>query len=270
MTATPARFQIARRAASAGVVALALLGACESELPTSAQIDAMDATSVALRTTRAGDSTVYYVSGRLVSKDEATAVASGDISSIEVVRTKAPRPVSEVRILLATDSADSANRKVLIAARKPGSTTSLMADTIVLKTGFQLDNSSAPARRKPEKADGAVTVTGIGSAELTRDTVFYRTPGKPAGVGDDRVFVRGDSSTRIVYRKQQSCSGTRIGMPGRCEPLVFINGVESDPTRVNTLDRNAIESIEVIKGAAAERLYGDRGVDGVIVIKLKQ
>jgi TonB-dependent SusC/RagA subfamily outer membrane receptor len=60
---------------------------------------------------------------------------------------------------------------------------------------------------------------------------------------------------------------------GNNEPLYVIDGVavQSGPggslTGVNPYD---IASIEVLKDAAATSMYGARGANGVIVIKMKQ
>lgn len=51
--------------------------------------------------------------------------------------------------------------------------------------------------------------------------------------------------------------------------LVFINNVEMSNEDLNTLEASKIVTMEVLKGAAAEK-YGDKAVDGVILIKTKQ
>ena len=70
--------------------------------------------------------------------------------------------------------------------------------------------------------------------------------------------------------------------PDGDEPLVLINGKEIKlPADVKTidgasiakllnLDEDAIESITVLKDAAAKAIYGDKGKNGVIEIKLKE
>jgi len=41
------------------------------------------------------------------------------------------------------------------------------------------------------------------------------------------------------------------------------------PTAVRNLDPSTIETIEVLKGATAKRVYGDAGASGVVIIKTK-
>jgi TonB-dependent SusC/RagA subfamily outer membrane receptor len=51
--------------------------------------------------------------------------------------------------------------------------------------------------------------------------------------------------------------------------LVFIDGVRVPASRVDSLDRKEIESVEVLKGAAAVTQYGPDAANGVILIKRK-
>lgn len=53
-------------------------------------------------------------------------------------------------------------------------------------------------------------------------------------------------------------------------PLVIINEVESDIVTLNALDRSKVESITVLKDETAVKLYGQKGKNGVIVVKLKK
>jgi outer membrane receptor for ferrienterochelin and colicin len=54
-------------------------------------------------------------------------------------------------------------------------------------------------------------------------------------------------------------------------PLVYVDGVRlRDESALHDLNPDAIERIEVIKGGAAEALFGPDGSDGVIQIFLKR
>ncbi len=52
-------------------------------------------------------------------------------------------------------------------------------------------------------------------------------------------------------------------------PLVLLNGKSIPSDSLKKIDPNTIESIEVIKGQQADSLYGEKGRNGVIVIKQK-
>lgn len=58
-----------------------------------------------------------------------------------------------------------------------------------------------------------------------------------------------------------------ISTLGESDPLVLVDGIPMD---MNNLDPNTIESITVLKDAAAAAIYGARAANGVIVIKTKR
>lgn len=211
MTARPARFVRFRRAASCCVIGGTLLAACQSEMPTSAQIEAMDVTTLAARMPLKADSVVYIVDGKQMAEADAKAIVSADISSIEVVKSKTPAQVSQVRI-------------------------STMA------------KNSVTAR-------GTVRVQG---QAMTRDSAVTAM----VALGSDADPV---SHARIRLRGQPCIAADKSS----CEPLVIVDGVVVEGGLSN-IKPNTIQSVEVIKGAAAARLYGDRGANGVISIKLKK
>ncbi|MFY8182450.1 MAG: DUF4139 domain-containing protein [Flavobacterium sp.] len=70
---------------------------------------------------------------------------------------------------------------------------------------------------------------------------------------DSKVILRGYSS--VIDNNQ---------------PLVVIDGAISDNETYKQLPPNAIKSVNVIKGAQAAALYGEQGVNGVIVVSTKQ
>jgi TonB-dependent SusC/RagA subfamily outer membrane receptor len=53
------------------------------------------------------------------------------------------------------------------------------------------------------------------------------------------------------------------------EPLYVWDGLVITPQQVAAIDPNAIASIDVLKGEAATKLYGEKGKNGVVVIKTK-
>ena len=120
MTSRPARFRMARRVASCSVVAVALVAACRSELPTAQQVEAMDISTVQAQLPQL-KTTGYTVDGKAVSEAEATALKPTQIASISIVKTPAARNAAQINILT--------------KAQKP---VTFVADTMVLKSGGQL------------------------------------------------------------------------------------------------------------------------------------
>jgi TonB-dependent SusC/RagA subfamily outer membrane receptor len=54
------------------------------------------------------------------------------------------------------------------------------------------------------------------------------------------------------------------------EPLIFIDGKESDRTELSKLKRDAIESVSILKEKSATELYGEKGKNGVILVVTKK
>ena len=92
--------------------------------------------------------------------------------------------------------------------------------------------------------------------------------GKVAGLTISTTSSQSGSGTRIVLRGGSSITGNN-------EPLFVVNGVPFDADNQGSssgladIDPNAIESLSVLKGAAASALYGSRAANGVILITLK-
>lgn len=114
----------------------------------------------------------------------------------------------------------------------------------------------------------------IGAIEVTRaqqpgdsTIIRIRTPEGFAITGDlvlsptKRVHIRGSRATidadSVTVKK--------------FEGIMLVDGVRVETTAFRTIDPDRIESIEVLKGAAAERLYSDpRARNGVIRITTKK
>ena len=58
------------------------------------------------------------------------------------------------------------------------------------------------------------------------------------------------------------------------EPLLVVNGVTAPmgslSSRLRSMDPRDVESIQVLKDVASTSIYGMRGANGVILIKLKR
>ncbi|WP_210150083.1 vWA domain-containing protein [Chryseobacterium scophthalmum] len=71
------------------------------------------------------------------------------------------------------------------------------------------------------------------------------------------------SSNSIIIRGMSSLNGSS-------NPLYVINGKVSDSKAFSNLNPNTIESVSVLKDAAATSIYGNRASNGVVVIKTKK
>lgn len=75
----------------------------------------------------------------------------------------------------------------------------------------------------------------------------------------------------IQMRGQQSMpdlKGTYNGNPN--QPLFILDGFETDVTAVYDLDMNRVETIVLLKDAAAKAIYGSKAANGVVVIETRK
>lgn len=75
----------------------------------------------------------------------------------------------------------------------------------------------------------------------------------------------------IQMRGQQSLTdvnGTYTGNPN--QPLFILDGFETDLTTVYDLDMNRVETVVLLKDAAAKAIYGSKAANGVVVIETRK
>ena len=120
----------------------------------------------------------------------------------------------------------------------------------VVVTGFGLSQ---------KKATLTGAVTAVGSEDISRSvasTASGALVGKIAGLNTRQTDGRPGATTSIQIRNMG-------------DPLYVIDGVQSDAGQFNNIDFNDIESISVLKDAAASSIYGSRAPFGVILITTK-
>jgi len=113
----------------------------------------------------------------------------------------------------------------------------------------------------------------VNQAQLTENrssTTMGTLQGKVSGVNITQLGTGPAGSTRIRIRGNSAFQGSNL-------PLLVINGVPIDNTRfqegnadlgdgLNSINPDDVQSMTVLKGAAAAALYGSRAKDGVIMI----
>lgn len=212
------------RAGLLGTLGLALLAsACDTPLPTTAEVQAMDVRDLEARTlvlapTAAGGDVTYFVDGKQVTAEEARALTGDRVVRLEATRAQAQGP-GVVRIYT-----------------KPG-------------------------------AEGA---TAAGEVRVTRYTESQATAtgGAQAGHGAGSPMIVARDANGVEFRASRA-EGTTLS--GGFEGLLVIDGVISEASALRTMAPDAIERVEVIKGAAATQVYDDpRAAQGVIRITTKR
>jgi hypothetical protein len=129
-----------------------------------------------------------------------------------------------------------------------------------------LDGEAAWSLREGGDAGGASSLEPVLLRRVTED-------GTASPEGGRAEFRSEDQGTpKVLIRTGEPPAGARKVM--EADPLILIDGVivqnENPKAVLDGLDPDRIESIEVIKGKAAEALYGEAAASGVIQIHLKK
>lgn len=114
--------------------------------------------------------------------------------------------------------------------------------------------------------------------QVSEPDILRSMQGKIPGVNISGSSGAPGSATRITLRGSSSISSNN-------DPLFVVDGVPFNNTQYNTsnqllgggaygsplalLDPNSIESVSVLKGAAAAALYGSRAANGVVIVTTK-
>jgi len=135
-------------------------------------------------------------------------------------------------------------------------------------------------RKKNELPYSAQNVAGEDLVKVRESNISNSLSGKVAGLEVRRNNSLG-GSTNVVLRGNKSLSGNN-------QALFVVDGVPIDNSNTNTTDQRTgragydygnaaadinpddIESVNVLKGAAATALYGSRAANGVIMITTKK
>lgn len=106
--------------------------------------------------------------------------------------------------------------------------------------------------------------TGVAAAVAALTVAACEAPA-PTGVGPTSTEASVSVPTGVTARAQAGQEFGRRFAFGDGEPLIIVDGEETERS-LSELDPVGIERIEVLRGAAAREWYGDRGVNGVVVV----
>lgn len=231
MTSRPSRFAGSRRFIGGMIAAVALVTACESKLPTSAEVEEMDVAAAERAFVTKLDGKKYVVDGKAVTEEEAKSLNATRIAAVEVAGSKLG--LAEIRIT--TRQAAELRKSSGEVIEKP------ITEKPITVTGYPLDSSEVARRRAVEagqKVEG-ILVRTRGELEL-------------GAAKEPKVLLRSDSPKR------------------KFDGLLVVDGVISNSTDLQSLNPDMIKSIEVVKGSAATTRYTDpRAANGVIVVTMK-
>lgn len=249
------------------VGAVLFAAACNTDVPTAAEVRDADVAAVTktLGLPSTPGAVTYLVDGVRLSELESRAIPAVEIASIEVRRANGDVGANEVRILTRKGAA---THDALVEVQGK-----LETELNKKKLAFTVERAdSLPVVRQQIARATADRI------EMQGDTVLLS--------GSARVMLRVDGTAGdtlrelparrpyVVEIEERANDGQVIvrGTPSAstAQPLIIIDGViVTGQNALQSIKPEQIESIEVIKGAAAKQLYGTRGADGVIRVTTK-
>lgn len=185
-------------------------------------------------------------------------------------------PVGERTIRAVSIGYSAAERTVQV---QPGVSTTVnlqIRQSAILLEGVLVSPVTGQAARRRELGtnSGLITSRDLQLAPIT--SVATALNARVAGVSLQSVSGTVGGSQRIRIRGANSLSLSN-------EPLIFVDGVLSsnskgvslgtggqDVSRLNDLNHDDIENIEILKGPAASALYGTAAANGVILITTRR
>ena len=230
------------------------------------------------------------VTGKVTSKDDGKPVAFATVTAKGTTAVATTNDNGEYTInvpegstTLTVSFIGMTSQDVNIAGRS-------IIDVVLESEGEMLTESVVTAMgiKKEKKALG-YTVSDINSEELMKNkqtNVINSLAGKIPGVNITQSGGAAGAGSSITIRGGNSASESRDN-----QPLFVVDGIVFDNTTSNTgnsgtdgmttsattfsnrvMDINPedIESMSVLKGAAAAALYGSRAADGVVIITTKK
>ena len=136
--------------------------------------------------------------------------------------------------------------------------------TITLSTtAGNLDDVVVIGYGTTKRKDLTGSVSSVKAADIVLSPVsspMEALQGRVSGLDIERPDGRAGTQPNVLLRGNRSLSGGQ-------DPLYLIDGI---PGNINSLNANDIETIDILKDAAATSIYGVAGANGVIIITTKK
>jgi len=185
-------------------------------------------------------------------------------------------PVGEVEVRVRMIGYATAAKKVTVAADQAtpadiALTASAIAldEVVVTATGAQQvrEQGNAVAQIDAAKVVSQAPVTNAADLLNSRTPGLLVQPGGGTSGTGARIRIRGSNSVSLSNEPVIIVDGIRVEN-GASSNSIGVGG--QVPSRINDLNPDDIESIEVVKGPSAAVLYGTDAANGVIVYKTKR
>ena len=138
--------------------------------------------------------------------------------------------------------------------------------SVQLVDGIAIEELVLEGYRSTTRATSNIAVTTITSKTIEGrpNANFIQTlQGQVPGLNISTGSGQPGASSTVILRGVGSINGN-------IEPLYVIDGVPLNSDNFKSINQNDIESLSVLKDAGATSIYGNRGANGVIIVKTKR
>ncbi len=141
-------------------------------------------------------------------------------------------------------------------------------EVVITSTGDQAKRQvgNSIARIDAAKLVETAPITNVTDLLIAKAAGVDVLPGTVTGA-PSRVRIRGTNSLSLTNEPVYCLDGIRVTSQNRSSGVCDVGC--APPSRINDLNPEDFESIEVVKGPAASALYGTDAANGVVVIKTK-
>jgi len=184
-------------------------------------------------------------------------------------------PAGQHIIRVATIGREAGSRTVTVAAGETVTANFSLGTSAIALQGVVVNAVTGQAERRVEVG---TNVGQVNVAELNKGPIKQASDvlqGRVAGVTMQGASGQAGSGQRIRIRGANSLSLSN-------DPLIYIDGVQAsnsrggislggqDYSRLNDINPEDIQNIEILKGPAASAIYGTAAANGVILISTKR
>ncbi|RKS00525.1 MULTISPECIES: SusC/RagA family TonB-linked outer membrane protein [unclassified Flavobacterium] len=137
---------------------------------------------------------------------------------------------------------------------------------VTLTDGIKLDEVVVEGYRNTTKGTTVVAQTTVNAKTIENrpNASFIQTlQGQVAGLNITSGTGQPGAASSVVIRGAGS-------LTGNTDPLYVIDGIPTNAINFRSINPTDIESVTVLKDAAATAIYGNRGSGGVIIVKTKR
>jgi len=143
-----------------------------------------------------------------------------------------------------------------------------LEEVVVTSTGDQAKREvgNSIARIDAAKLVETAPITNVTDLLIAKAAGVDVLPGTVTGA-PSRVRIRGTNSLSLTNEPVYFVDGIRVTSQNRSSGICDVGC--APPSRINDLNPDDFESVEVVKGPAASALYGTDAANGVVAIRTK-